>query len=42
MAIATTIAKSTSAVVAGLGQDSPVELAQQLLTAEDGDMPEAG
>jgi hypothetical protein len=40
--IATTIAKRTSALVAGLGQDSPVELAEQLLTAEDANLPEAG
>ena len=42
VAIATTIARSTSSVVSGLGQDSLVELAQQLLTAEDADLPEAG
>ncbi len=40
--IAKVIAKRTSVVVSGLGQDSPVAFAQQLLTAEDGAMSEAG
>lgn len=40
--VAKVIARRTSAVVAGLGQDSPVAFAEQLLTAEDGEMPESG